>query len=230
MCIFGNNALLAIIILLPNIEKSQIKKTLLIILTIAILAFLSYYGIEMYQFAKGVKQDAQQLEKLNDQNTPIESTIVTNYMEKLPKGITGFWKIEEQAPPSISPSLIKNIVDQLQKEALFKTIVLSEPQADTNFYVISVFTDKEAYYIGINASYPFYCGIKSMQDWTTIEFSDLPKSVTDILKSELTELKTDFLNKELKKEHLTLLSKTELEQIEYWETEKIGNVIFNKYD
>lgn len=69
-----------------------------------------------------------------------------------------------------------------------------------------------------------------MQDWTTIEFSDLPKSVTDILKSELTELKTDFLNKELKKEHLTLLSKTELEQIEYWETEKIGNVIFNKYD
>ncbi len=39
------------------------KKTLLIILTIGILAFLAYWGTEMYQFANGVKKDAVRLEK-----------------------------------------------------------------------------------------------------------------------------------------------------------------------
>jgi uncharacterized protein YycO len=39
------------------------KKILLIILTIGILAFLTYWGTEMYQFADGVKKDAVRLEK-----------------------------------------------------------------------------------------------------------------------------------------------------------------------
>ena len=34
------------------------KKILLTILTIGILAFLVYWGTEMYQFADGVKKDA----------------------------------------------------------------------------------------------------------------------------------------------------------------------------
>ena len=38
------------------------KKILLIILTIGILAFLSYWGIEMSQFAEGVEKDSVQLE------------------------------------------------------------------------------------------------------------------------------------------------------------------------
>ena len=39
------------------------KKILLTILTIGILAFLAYWGTEMYQFANGVKKDAVRLEK-----------------------------------------------------------------------------------------------------------------------------------------------------------------------
>lgn len=38
------------------------KKILLTILTIGILAFLTYWGTEMYQFADGVKKDAVRLE------------------------------------------------------------------------------------------------------------------------------------------------------------------------
>lgn len=40
------------------------KKILLTILTIGILAFLAYWGTEMYQFADGVKKDAVRLENL----------------------------------------------------------------------------------------------------------------------------------------------------------------------
>jgi hypothetical protein len=51
------------------------KKPLLIILAISILGFLGYWGIEMSQFAEGVKQDTQRLEKLKGQNTSGELII-----------------------------------------------------------------------------------------------------------------------------------------------------------
>jgi hypothetical protein len=51
------------------------KKPLLIILTISILGFLGYWGIEMYQFAEGAKQDAQRLKKFEEQNTSGELII-----------------------------------------------------------------------------------------------------------------------------------------------------------
>jgi uncharacterized protein YycO len=39
------------------------KKVLILILTTAVLSFLIYWGTEMYQFADGVKKDAQRLEQ-----------------------------------------------------------------------------------------------------------------------------------------------------------------------
>jgi len=51
------------------------KKTLLIILTISILGFLGYWGIEMFQFAEGVKEDAERIEKLKEQNPDKELII-----------------------------------------------------------------------------------------------------------------------------------------------------------
>lgn len=40
------------------------KKILLTILTIGIIAFLAYWGIEMYQFADGVKKDVPRFQKI----------------------------------------------------------------------------------------------------------------------------------------------------------------------
>ena len=51
------------------------KKPLLIILTISILGFLGYWGIEMFQFAEGVKEDAERIEKFKEQN-PSEELII----------------------------------------------------------------------------------------------------------------------------------------------------------
>ena len=51
------------------------KKPLLIILTITILGFLGYWGIEMFQFGEGVKEDTERIEKFKEQN-PTEDLII----------------------------------------------------------------------------------------------------------------------------------------------------------
>jgi hypothetical protein len=151
-------------------------------------------------------------------------------MNKLPNGITGFWKIGQKSVPKIDLLLIEQIIEKFESNSEFWNVVLTEQQSDNNFYQIRVNDKTGSYLIGINASYEMFCGIKSSSEWTTVEFCDLPKNITDLLTENFTELKTEFLSQPLKTENLTLLNKVELEQIEYWETEKIGNVIFNKYD
>ena len=151
-------------------------------------------------------------------------------MNKLPNGITGFWKIGQKSVPEIDKLLIEQLIEKFKNHPEFWNIKLTEPKEDNNFHLISLSNKTGSYLIGINSIYPIFCGIKSLEDWTTIEFCDLPKNIVDLLIDNFTELKTEFLNQSLKSENLILLNKAELEQIKYWKTEKIGNVIFNKYD
>ncbi|OAD92727.1 hypothetical protein A7A78_02115 [Aequorivita soesokkakensis] len=151
-------------------------------------------------------------------------------MEKLPNGITGFWKIGQKRVPEIDKLLIEKLIENFENHNEFWNIKLTEPKEDNNFYLISLNDKTGSHLIGINSAYPIFCGIKSMSDWTTVDFYNLPTNITDVLLDDLTELKTEFLNQPLKTENLILLNEAEIEQIKYWKTEKIGNVIFNKYD
>ncbi|MFD2564806.1 hypothetical protein [Aquimarina rubra] len=151
-------------------------------------------------------------------------------MNTLPRGITGFWKIGQSGIPKTDKSLIKKLVDIFKSDSDFWKVRLVEQQADNNFYLILISDKNGNHQIGINTTYPIYCGIKSLADWETVEFCNLPEYITKIIPIEFTELRTEFLNEPLKSKHITALNKVELEQIKYWKTEKIGNVIFNKYD
>ncbi len=151
-------------------------------------------------------------------------------MEKiLPKGITGFWRIGISPPPQIEKKEIERIVSEFKKLNLYRRITLLEPKVDSNYYVISLFSDVEKHHIGINSCYPYYCGIKKI-DFPFNEFYDLPKHIIQVINKYFEYLYVDFLNEKIKKEYLVLLDKSEIQQIEYWETETIGNIIFNNYD
>jgi len=151
-------------------------------------------------------------------------------MNTLPRGITGFWKMGQNGIPETNKSMIKKLVDIFKNDSDFWKVRFVGQQTDNNFHLIFLSDKNGNYIIGINTTYPIYCGIKSLEDWETVEFCDLPKYITELISNEFTELRTDFLNKPLKSKHITALNKAELEQIKYWKTEKVGNVIFNKYD
>ena len=151
-------------------------------------------------------------------------------MNTLPIGITGFYHICGPSIPQVDTLLIQKLVDVFKNHPNFWKVQLIEQQAGNNFYMIIVNSKSGTNTIGINTTYPMYCGIKGELDWQTVEFYDLPSYITSLIPNEFTELKTDFLNEPFKSRHLIALSKSELEQINYWETEKVGNIIFNKYD
>jgi hypothetical protein len=151
-------------------------------------------------------------------------------MNTLPRGITGFWKIEQARIPETDKTLIINLVNTFKSNPNFWKVNLVEQQPNNNFYLI-ILSDKNGdYKIGINSTYPMYCGIESLENWETVAFCDLPRHITQLIPSQFTELRTEFLNEPLKSKHLTALNKAELDQIKYWNTQKVGNVIFNKYD
>lgn len=148
----------------------------------------------------------------------------------LPKGITGFWRTGKTPVSSIDKEIIERLVTKFNRINVFRTATMTEPRVDTNYYVISLFSKTEKYHIGINGLLPYYCGIKGGIDYGTIDFYDLPEFITIILDIHLEELKASFLKQKLKHEYLNLLETSEIEQIKYWETKDIGNVIFNHYD
>ena len=151
-------------------------------------------------------------------------------MNTLPIGITGFWHISGPTITQVDKLLIQKLVNTFKNNPNFWKVQLIEQQVDNNFYMIIINSKNGTNTIGINTTYPIYCGIKSLSDWQTVEFCDLPPSITTQIPNDFTELKTDFLNESVKSRHLIALSKAELEQINYWKTEKVGNIIFNKYD
>jgi len=151
-------------------------------------------------------------------------------MNTLPKGITGFWKLGDTDIPETDINLVNKLMEILKNDSRFWKVKFTEQQAGNNFYTIC-FSDKTSEHkMGINTSYPMYCGIKSLDDWGLVGFYDLPKHITELIPIQFMELRTEFLGKSLRKDHITRLNSAELEQIKYWETENIGNVIFNKYD
>ena len=150
--------------------------------------------------------------------------------ENLPIGITGFWSIGNECIPETRLSLLKTQLFTLGNNTYFSDVNLSNPTLNNNYYVISLLYQNNEHKIAINSSYHVYCGIKKSVNNQILEFYTLPKTITKLMLTEFTELKTDFLNSLLKPEHLLNLDEAEIKQIHYWRTKKIGNVIFNNYD
>jgi len=155
-----------------------------------------------------------------------EEKVMANKILK--KGITGFYSRDETPAPSLDKKLIDNISTVLnsQKEITIKNI--TKPTLTTNYYVFEI-SDKEIpYYILLNTHYPLIA-CSDNDNWMGLEFINMDKNLAKKF-SDYTVLESDFLNSKVTLEFLANLSEAELSQIKYWESETLGEVIFNGYD
>ena len=153
-------------------------------------------------------------------------------MTILKKGITGFDKPKEINEHSITEieNLIKNI-----KYPFVKSGEIKKPNESSNYFRISLINQIEnnRFDILINIYYWIISSVKTESNWMNLEFIEVDTQlITQILnfRSEILILNVDVLNQKASKIEMENLGKIEIENIEYWDSETYGEIIFNGYD
>lgn len=152
---------------------------------------------------------------------------------KLKKGITGFWHtVEDEPVPSVDVKHIKLAILSIENAGVYKVTAFKEPDYSNNYYRISL-ADKlknDELDILVNAHHPYYCGVTFNSSWMALKFIDLPSDIRKCLDNDFNYLTPKELNLKPNREDLVELSKAELQEVEFWKSTTIGEIIFNGYD
>jgi hypothetical protein len=153
-------------------------------------------------------------------------------MTILKKGITGFDKPKEINEHSIAEieNLIKNI-----KYPFVKTGEIKKPNESSNYFRISLINqiDNNRFDILLNIYYWIISSVKAESNWMNLEFLEFNNQLKNQILNFHTEIQildVGTLNQEASRIEKENLRKTEIEQIEYWDSKTYGEIIFNGYD
>lgn len=144
----------------------------------------------------------------------------------LPKGITGFRSIKDKELPLMDSIQFKQLSHTFVRELGGEMKGFSEHFSHQNFYSIEYMLHRKSYFVLLNCHHPF---LAFSARWVEFTFLDVPAMKTKY-KPHYTVLTKDYLDTPITSEHLSSLSKAELEQISYWRPKTVGEVIFNNWD
>ncbi len=152
---------------------------------------------------------------------------------KLKKGITGFWNLIHDKPaPSINQSTFLSSVNEINKSSDYHITAVLDVQVSNNFFTLKIVNKIKnlKFSILINAQYPYYCGVTAESSWMNLNFIDLESKIRVYFDKKFDYLSPNQLNKNVVLTDLKDLSPTEIDQINYWNSESFGQIIFNGYD
>lgn len=139
----------------------------------------------------------------------------------LPKGITGFGET-----PGFNLSLLKQILVYP-----YRIAKIEPPEAHCNYFKVSVIHQNTAPIILLfNCVHPYCCRIADGSSWMNLHFIDLPEGLVKILKADFYVLSKEQLENPASEEQLQALDSKEMEQIQYWEPKRLGDIVFNGFD
>lgn len=153
---------------------------------------------------------------------------------KLPKGITGFWGIDDLIPPvpttnvkhfrkscfDVARSLAGKIVD---------TKRLQQTSENFQFEIIEV--QGERYALVVNSVFPLVTITEPYESWGLLVPAEAPRIVKafDLIGKYQMVSRIEFLLP-LSEIDLSQLADAELEQMKYWRPQSAGEIIFNCWD
>lgn len=151
-------------------------------------------------------------------------------MQPLEKGITGF-----NSESFISKSLVTAFLNNIRHPFIPSFKAIEEPHESSNYWRIPFVNklDGSEFDLIINSSYWKIALISKQSTWMNLEFITSPPTLiqqTNDLHWKIDFLSPEFLNRTVQPEDLVELNKHELEQIRYWRSQTIGEIIFNGYD
>lgn len=148
----------------------------------------------------------------------------------LPYGITGFYRSEDSKPPNVNGKQFKQLCFDLVSLNGGKVRSVTSPQYPANFYCAQVEFSGTLIYILLNEHYP-YLAFASSVEFGDIKFIDVP-ALHALFDPYYQVIDVAELNASVN--HILLmkmeLNSAEVEQINYWKPETIGQIIFNHWD
>jgi hypothetical protein len=102
----------------------------------------------------------------------------------------------------------------------------SEHSSNRNYYTVEYMLSGKSYSVLLNCHYPFLAFALTLGN---ITFLDIPV-LSAKYQPYYTVFTKDYLDTPISSEHLTALSKAELNQVSYWKPRTVGEVIFNHWD
>lgn len=151
---------------------------------------------------------------------------------KLPKGITGFRSNEQHETLELYESKLRNIIGLIKAFRQHEILYVNDLTPSSNYYRIELKERKSnnLYDLLINPVQLFSCCIQNESTWMNLKFISFPNTLKQILEEQINIIDLEDLNKQVHPEDLLELDKSEVEQIIYWRSQKIGEIIFNGYD
>jgi hypothetical protein len=148
---------------------------------------------------------------------------------KLQKGITRF-----DATPVYEQEDLIQILKKI-KHPFLKQGELNKPNESSNFYQQKIKDErtKKEFYLIVNSTYLIFACVENSRCFD-LRFIDFPVELITQLKQEvnssLTLLNRKDLIQNIEKEDLADLSTSEINQIKYWNTNLLGEIVFNCFD
>jgi len=159
------------------------------------------------------------------------------YLMNLPNGVTGFYSSLDNKPNEIDENHFKSICFDLVRRSQGKVLEIDEQNLTSNFLKVKVDMFNREIYVLLNAYYPFLA-FASTVEFQHINFINDPMLSKDFIpfykvlsKEELHE-PLDIRNSrgKVSLENENDLNSSELEQIDYWKPNTVGEVMFNFWD
>lgn len=151
---------------------------------------------------------------------------------KLPKGITGFKANSQKEEFETSNNDLRNIVGLIRAYRQHEILAVLDITSSSNYYRIRLkeIETENKYDLLINPIKYFSCCVTPNSQWMKLNFIDFPDILIQVLQEHINIIDQRVLNKIAEDQDLQELDNVELEQIKYWKTQKIGEIIFNGYD
>ncbi|SFT79437.1 hypothetical protein SAMN05216474_2365 [Lishizhenia tianjinensis] len=151
-------------------------------------------------------------------------------MNTFRKGIIGFNSQSHHSRDEII-SFLQQIVFPYFID--FKSLV--PPSDSSNFWQVTVSNvkNKVAFDLLINSTYWYLALVEEKGSWMNNKYIDFPEDLLTQLKGvpiDVFPMSNDELNRIFKEEELSALDDIEIEQIKYWKSKTVGEVVFNGYD
>ena len=152
-------------------------------------------------------------------------------MNPLLRGVTGFYHDSEMLP-TVDIKAFRALCYRLARAIGAQVTELKTDKTSSvhNYDAIPLTFRGESYLVVCNRHKPLLGIVTYFDADDLIHFGDLPVQLDCVDFGPFNLISGETLNKEPTEDLYSALSAVELEQIYYWEPDKLGHIIFNQWD